>query len=1227
LPGIKAATRTVEPTAAAPRAQSLTEQQHAAIHNRDVSIALSAGAGCGKTYVLTRRFLSHLTPGRNAPELSRLVAITFTERAAREMRDRIRNECRRTLRECPADEVDYWLAIVRQLDTARISTIHSFCASLLRSHAVEARLDPRFKLLDETTSLALLRNSVAEGLHALLAADDADSRELVFEFGIDRARTLLEGLVLDRYRMDFDRWREKPAGELAREWEEAWRTQAAPALLRELVASEPARRTLAILRENEPDHPVMKSRRRTILDELPELEQAFDPPAALDLLRGAARIQGGGGKEAWGDEELYEEVKEALTGLRALIDRTREQWDFSPEHVLPAAEFGLRVLRVTEQVGSAYDRDKRSGAWLDFEDLLLGARNLLNDHPEARRRVAAGISLLLVDEFQDTDPIQTEIVRYLCGEMLLRGKLFVVGDVKQSIYRFRRAEPRVFRELRQEIPAAGRLPLSKNFRSQPAILNFVNVLFDGALGLEYEDLVPSCEQLSETPCIEFLFSRPEAAGEEPDDFDDSAAGRRKLEAEWIARRLKQLLHDGKPRVRVRGVDGDALRPLQLKDVVILFRAMTDVRYYEAALRDQGLDYYVVGGQAFFAQQEVFDLVNLCRTLDDPDDEVALIGVLRSPFFSWSDDALLALARRKSEAQRERRRRLSLTAALDDAPPPWLSEPQRERYSFAARVLKELRAVKDRLPLARLLALAVEKTGYDAALLTEFLGKRKLANLRKLIDLARQFDRTGLFTLADFVERLQESVGEEIKEPLAATHPESSDVIRLMSIHQSKGLEFPLVVVADMDRRGNDLPPSGCFDPTFGPLVALPEKFGEKRENLGLRLMRLRDREENLAETLRLLYVATTRAADHLILSAGLKDPSRVTHPWLKLLSTRFDLSTGQPRTAPTADGVSILAKYSERIPGIHIHHRIPEAPLAPGKGRHESLPLSKLRETLDAAETVSLPPLAKPIPLDGGARRRFSVSAIRQADLELKGRAAESLDSADDLSDDLAARATEEHSDDRAPGAGGDEARLLGDVVHLVLERIDPSNPGDPASLVKDACEKAAPALGDRGRGIAVACIESFLASSVRAEIAGALRCEREIEFHLPWPLPSTDPHRTASPKIIVGKLDCLLRTRAGEWVVLDYKTGRLPPGKAAVHVLAEYEMQLAIYSLAVRGLSGRWPARSELVLLREGALPVAFDPGLADWDLLFSRIDAALGAMRGPIGSPEARKTSGPLP
>lgn len=1210
----------------------LTDQQQAAMRT-GVSIGLSAGAGCGKTSVLTRRFLSHLSPGTEAFELSQLVAITFTERAAREMRNRIRKECRSRLQNCPDDEVDHWLGLTRQLDTARVSTIHSFCASLLRANAVEAGLDPKFALFDEVAGSAFLRARIDEALQQRLAARDADAGTLVYEYDLNGTREILERLIAERYRLDFDHWRGQTAERLVQHWQKHWEQTAIPELMNDLQKSATAVSVIKLLQEHVPSHPVMQERRRILLDVLPRLAESNDPRASLELLRENALVQGGGAASAWPDPAAYNAVKDGLTELRNAIRKLLDNWDWNPVHARTAAEVGLAALRLVESIGTDYDRHKRAQAALDFDDLLLGARDLLRNHPAVRRRAAAGIGLLMVDEFQDTDPIQAEIVELLCGDDLLHGKLFLVGDVKQSIYRFRRADPAVFRRLRERLPEAGRLPLTTNFRSQPAILNFVNALFDGELGNDYEPLKAPAEPEKLTPKgppIEFLFSSPDqnaGANEGESENADAAPAakvketvvdRRRREAEWIARRLKTILTDGVPRISEAdaATDKPVLRTARCRDVVILFRAMTAVREYEEALRRHGLKYYVVGGQAFYAQQEVFDLVNLCRCLDDPDDEVALVGVLRSPFFSLSDDAVFALAEHVDLPNFAAPVRISLFARLRQPPPTWLSDEQRERVAFAGQVLSELRSQKDRLPLARLLTLAVDRTGYDAALLTEFLGERKLANLRKLIDLARQFDQSGLFTLADFVDQLQDAVGEETKESLAALHPESSDVIRLMSIHQSKGLEFPIVVIADMDRRSIDRAPSARFDLELGPLVGLRDKFDEPRDNLGMRLYQLRERAESLAETQRLLYVATTRAADWLILSANLTQAGKVSHPWLKLLSQRFDLQTGQPRTAPTHEGLSVLVKYADCLPKIAVHHSIPDLPHEKSPHAPRRVPLGKLREAVLAAEPAPPPAMLAEIPVDRMARVRFSVSDLEQADAALRGTESAPAEAAAGELDDVPRPSAMDSSD----------SILLGTLVHTVLEHAEY---GATADIRQSQLDRASVAAGlepgGRIHALAADCLAAFFASPACRELGMAAQVHREIEFLLAWPLVFATPasvatgaflpagsgesggRHAAAPRLISGTLDCLAQTAEGAWVVIDYKTSRVSSDKADADFLAEYDMQLAIYALAVRAWLGQWPDRVELALLRDAARRVPFDAAAADWTSILSRIDAAM--------------------
>lgn len=1129
-------------------APQFTSQQAAAVHLRGVSVALSAGAGCGKTFVLTQRFLSHLEPTGEAADLRSLVAITFTDRAAREMRDRIRAACQARLETCPAAEVDHWLGILRGLDTARISTIHSFCNSLLRSHAVEARLDPRFALLEPALATSLLNNSAKEVLHEQLVADDAAAGALVLKFGLERTTSLVAELASQRFRVDWSQFDGLAPEALADRWRQYWQDVLAPRLIRDFRTGELAQRVCETLRQSTTSHRVMRARCEELLTRLTSDAPWSDPQTELAAIREVAKVQGGGGKKDWSSEDAFEAVRDVLKELRDECDRLGDWFNISDEDLRLAAEIGCHALRLARLVAERYTESKRAAGMLDFDDLLLLARNLLRDRDDVCRRFATGIRLLMVDEFQDTDPVQADIVRALCGAALTQGKLFTVGDIKQSIYRFRRADPGVFRSVREQLPAAGQLSLTTNFRSQPEILKFVNLLFRPAFGAQYEALeaFPDKQQ-SPTPTIEFLFATTDAAPQLDAVDEDQrvpADALRRREADWIARRIAALLADPTPRIRSRNADtGEtALRRVEPRDIVVLFRALTNVQLYENALREYGLEYYLVGGKAFYAQQEVFDLLNLCRCLSDPDDAVSLLGVLRSPFFGLSDDALQALRPEDGD----------WTKRLSQPPPAFLPEPQRDRIRFADETLRRLRTLKDRIPTAELLTTALELTGYDAALLVEHLGRRKVANLRKLIDQATSFDQAEIFTLQDYVQRLEDSVLEETEEEFATTLPETGEVIRLMSVHQAKGLEFPVVILADVDRQQTVRTGNSYLHPEWGALVRLPDEFGEKRDHLGLRMLRLLEEDAEAEETVRLFYVATTRAADHLILSAGVEPDRPPRSPWMKLLSERFDLQTGVPRQDALL-GTFAGAGGRHGIPDIHVHHAPPaaEKPKTP----REQISLEQLLQRLPQADPLDPPASLRTYPPDWSAADSWSVSQLEAVAAQLAPPAA---------APHAAGRATHDAA----------TAEALGTLVHAVLERIDYAVAADWDAALATAARTTRIDLTPTLHSAAVEILARFSASPLAQSLAQARRLLRETDFLLPW------TPAAGEAAVITGAFDCLYEDEQG-WHLLDFKTGDYPPAAKDAEILAPYELQLGIYERAVQAWLGEPLQSVALVLVR----------------------------------------------
>lgn len=1150
-----------------------TAEQSAAIGTRSASIALSAGAGCGKTFVLTERFLSYLaqqSDGRDsaADPLAQLVAITFTDRAAREMRDRIRSACARRLETCEQRDFDYWLSILRQIDGARISTIHSFCAAFLRRHAVAAGIDPQFRLLEEETGDLLVRRSIAGTVKRLLESENRDCMTLVVHYGLAGTRRLLGQLVRDHALLDCEMFQHCNPDKFASTWIEHLNSVFVPKLLGDFGDSEAVSDVVSLLRENESSNPEMARRRGLLLDRLEMLQacrksQCVPPIAILEEVREAAQVRGGGTKNAWANEEIYEAVKSALTRLREEIDEISHFCEIDVAALERSAELAAAAVNVVQEAAADLTAAKHDAGLLGFDDLLVQTRNVLRDSETVRRDTAASIATLLVDEFQDTDPIQAEIVEALVGDGLDKGKLFVVGDAKQSIYRFRRADPTVFDDMRTRIPESGRLPLTMNFRSQPEILKFVNALFAPVLKERYEPLVPSRKQLAPTPSIEFLFAVPDDKEQKPDRADE----KRRREAEWIARRVQELLDDPTPRIPERDpASGEfKLRRARAGDFAILFRALSDIAIYEDVFRRRGIDYYLVGGRAFFAQQEVYDLVNLCAYLNDPDDAIALLGILRSPFFSLSDDTLVALAGFG----------LPLCESLSAEPPLDLPEAQRDQVRHAARVLAELTRNKDRLPLSKLLDMAIERTGYDASLLHEFLGRRKVANLRKLIDMAREFDRSARGTLADFAQRLRDSVSEETVEALAATHPETSNVVRLMTIHQAKGLEFPVVIVADMDRPNRGPSWGAVYHREFGPLLPPPPAGPDATRHLAIEMNRYLEKREDEAESLRVLYVALTRAADHVILSGALEAHGRPRSQWMKLVAQRFDLQTGLPKVDPYLGTTLKSPGGRTDIPEIRVHHTTPAR--TSGAARKSKLtPLSRFREIVEAGETGSLPALMRSLPSTRGAAPRLSVSAIEQADEYLRDVADGRLIFEDPL--------TAIESDDTS------DPTVLGTMIHNVIDLLpwscqakgQPTDGADAqriAAIVKASLRGLSPSEARRVSADAVLRrVAAFVKSKLWEELNNARRWIREIDFLLPWPLDSV---HGAERAIVTGKIDCLFESAQGGWKIIDYKTGSVPATDPAA-LFEHFSIQLILYAHAVRAMTGRLPDSIEIVALHE---------------------------------------------
>ncbi|HSZ70173.1 MAG TPA: UvrD-helicase domain-containing protein [Solirubrobacteraceae bacterium] len=756
-----AATQPGIPAGPAPR--GLTPEQEQAVARRAGPLLLAAGAGSGKTSVLVERFVRAVREDRIAP--ARILAITFTERAAGELRARVRAR----LLELGEREA------ARDTEGAPIGTFHGFCARLLRVHALLAELDPDFAILDQAAAARLEQLAFRRALAALLdeqrpGGRRADAVDLVAAYGADRLRAMLL-------------------------------------------------RVYAEQRSHGIDSPRLP-------DPVPPAQASLDP-ANAERDRCAARAC-------------------------ALLDET------------------LRGF------AHHYAELKRARGALDFDDLELRARTLLADHDSVRAAWTERLQLLMVDEFQDTNRRQLALL-----ELLDRGNLFTVGDELQSIYGFRHADVVLFRARRDALaPRGAALALVRNFRSRPPLIAAVNAVFAARFGETYTPLLAArpdadagedadmpeeadeCggdharrDAATEDPAIELLLTdrrgweesphAPAIAGELP-----AAALWRQAEARMLSQRIAELVD------RREAVAGE---------IVVLLRAAGDLAVYERALQDRGLPTLAAVG-SFWGHQQVGDLLAWLRALANPLDELALYATLASPLVGISSDGLALLA------LRARTDGVGLWALLRGASEELNAQlPASDRARlprFVERFVAERRAAPAH-GVAELLLRALAVTGYERHVLALDGGERRLANLHKLLRLARRFEAAEGRGLREFLDHAAHlGVAGQGAEPEAPTGAEP-DAVRLMTIHAAKGLEFPVVCVADLGRTGNATPPDLLLDGARIGLRLATLDGAPPTGALHYDELCAERREAEEAEEQRIVYVAMTRARERLLLSGAL----------------------------------------------------------------------------------------------------------------------------------------------------------------------------------------------------------------------------------------------------------------------------------------------------------------------------------------------------------------------
>jgi ATP-dependent helicase/nuclease subunit A len=859
-----------------------TEDQQRAAVGRNPAITVTAGAGSGKTRTLVGRYLHLLEEGY---PLRSLVAVTFTDKAAREMRTRIRLEIENWLdthaAQASSDQRQLWENAFAGLEAVRIGTLHSLCAEILRMHPAEAGIDPNFSVLEEGLAAAL--QAQALNLALAWAAGDPQAATLFGFFSEGQLRRILANLL--NHRLDLGASLRHPAPLMA--WSQAlevwlqarWRTPAwseSLAVLADLHAADPG--------------DLLEIDRQDVLASWEAVRQAEAGQDWDELFTGLLRVRQAistkGRKENWDPADL-EATRQAMRTLRGYFDeqisplcdrKTPPRWSLDQRVAGMLPLLDLLYERMAQEYRQL--KDERRG--LDFDDLEGLTASLLYQREELRRRWQNELRVVLVDEFQDTNDRQRQIVYALSGfqpgaegaRAAPTGDLFIVGDAKQSIYKFRGADVSVFRQVQADMAATGGLliDLDLTFRAHRALVQSLNALLAPILG-EQDD----SQQLFRVPFAPLRAERQSPARpsirspfvEFHLGLGDSADSGRLSAAQALANRLQQLNRD-------EGFDWGQM--------ALLFRASTAFNIYEDALEAAQIPFVTVAGRGFYDRPEIRDLLNALAAISDPSDDLALAGLLRSPAIGLSDEQLyhLRFPGATSEPQ-------GLWQRLNDP------DPDFDATQFRARdLIVELHSLSGRMSAAGVLKRFLDLSGYRAILGTLPGSRRLLRNVDKLLVDAHRSRLVGLGEFLEYIKTLRDT---GLREGEAPT--EAGGSLQLMTVHKAKGLEFPLVVIADAsyDHRGGAA--AVLLDPKLGVLPAFKDTGGAYP--VAWRLASLTEDAKDDAENRRLLYVAATRAQEKLLVSGftRLVNAGRLSlRGWLGLMGQATGLDTLEIPSGP-----------------------------------------------------------------------------------------------------------------------------------------------------------------------------------------------------------------------------------------------------------------------------------------------------------------------------------------
>lgn len=1190
-----------------------TNEQQAAIDSRGQTLLLSAAAGSGKTAVLVERIIRRLLDKEYPIDITELLVVTFTKAAAAEMRDRIGTALMKALSETKDPRVERQLAL---LPSAQISTLHAFCQHVIRKYFYTIDLDPAFSIAGEE-ELNLLRRQVLEDVFLSYYEDDEKASilyPLADMFGSDRGDDILMDTVSRMYIY---------ARSLA--WPEHWLKEAArsydvapDAVIDDMVWAGPIKDAVRRILEEDArlyDGVLYHLRQReafapacdTFVAEQAALRQAAQARSWNDLSRFVRAIDFPRLKSlrklSDDDKAVWERCKKVRDDVKKDVIKTLQAVYFSatPEEWLD----GMRAMKpimdglvtLTLDFAKAYGAAKKEKGWIDFSDLehfclqILLAPDASPEHPvpsAAAEELRSQYEEVFIDEYQDTNGVQELITRLVSGE----DNRFMVGDIKQSIYRFRLADPTLFLEKyhsfsRDEKAVQRCIDLGRNFRSVPVVLDAVNAVFSRAMtaeaaGMDYGEReklyagrqAPDDERWIGGPVEVDIVPTPS------DEEDDDGSTAFEKECRFIAGRIGELLASGRMAARKDGT----LEPLSYRHIVVLLRSMAgkaDVLIQ--ALQEGGIPAYAEQSGGYFAAVEVQVMLALLRCIDNPEQDLAMAAVLRSPLVGLDETALAGV-------------RLAGDGTLWQNLPAFVASlpdgvDEKEDLQQFMAAFDSWRTYSRRHGVAELLQRLYDDTAY-----VDFVGAMpggdvRQANLKALYDRARQYEEAGFRGLFRYLQLMDKMKEDGLDLAPAKVVSEKEDVVRIMSIHKSKGLEFPVVFVADMGKAFNrrDTQDQILFHNRLG--IGLKQYDPEWRMSYPTLIwsgIAAQLRWEGAAEEERILYVAMTRARDQLILTGHSSHIDRDWQRWTSRLNpaqakSYFDwvmpAALAPFGTKADADYARPGAAWQDAIWQVRIARAVPagtvEEGAYDGEPRLEALRRGDLTGTPVPSWLDEQLSWQYAYPQAVRTAAKFSVSEVKRRYQELHS---------DELQDEAALSVPAAAVIPTAPGEddafaalppwlAGEEAAVSGaqrgTALHKALQYITLAANQTTATLRReiDAFVRQGLLSREEAKLVYVPVLAAFCQSDIGRRMAESPELHREYPFTVLLaggdPLPETE---TGEQILIQGVIDCLFR-EDDAWILVDYKSDRLETADA---FRSRYAVQLALYKRAVEQITHR---------------------------------------------------------